>query len=105
MVPCNNPCELYGYGLPYPISLLNPTKAGQPVPAKSGAQPLQPPAIAVARAARDAGKSDFRTPVESIGLQKPEMPALQTLPDVVPADQAGAGTSNSRRAAGVWTGG
>jgi hypothetical protein len=24
----------------------------------------------------EAGKSDFRTPVESIGLQKPEMPAL-----------------------------
>ena len=26
---------------------------------------------------QDAGKSDFRTPVESIGLQKPEMPALR----------------------------
>jgi tRNA uridine 5-carboxymethylaminomethyl modification enzyme len=26
---------------------------------------------------QDAGKSDFRTPVESIGLQKPEIPALR----------------------------
>src|SRR3974377_2372540 len=26
---------------------------------------------------QDAGKSDFRTPAESIGLQKPEMPALR----------------------------
>jgi hypothetical protein len=36
---------------------------------------------------KNAGKSDFRTPVESNGLQKPEMPALRKSPLAVIAAQ------------------